>query len=175
MPNTRNDVAAAVRLYAARKMVPPSRELIWDQRTSKVLQYWVAEARRRGIGIEIIDADSGYFALNFGGRRIVCRESLSDGDTLIVRKTANLHTGGTIHDVTTELSPALADAARKAARALDIPLTGLDFLVPDVPGPDYVTIEANERTGFANHEPQPTAKRFVDLLFPQTIRPETFA
>jgi hypothetical protein len=31
-----------------------------------------------------------------------------------------------------------------------------------------VFIEANERPGLANHEPQPTAERFVDLLFPET-------
>jgi hypothetical protein len=35
-------------------------------------------------------------------------------------------------------------------------------------GPDGVFIEANERPGLANHEPQPTAERFVDLLFPTT-------
>jgi hypothetical protein len=29
-----------------------------------------------------------------------------------------------------------------------------------------VFIEANERPGLANHEPQPTAERFMDLLFP---------
>jgi hypothetical protein len=29
-----------------------------------------------------------------------------------------------------------------------------------------VFIEANERPGLANHEPQPTAARFVDFLFP---------
>ena len=33
----------------------------------------------------------------------------------------------------------------RAAEALDIPVTGIDFLVPDVAGPDYVFIEANER------------------------------
>lgn len=87
---------------------------------------------------------------------------------LQVRNTANLHTGGTIHDVTAELHPALREAAEQAARALDIPVTGLDFLVPAVDGPDYVIIEANERPGLANHEPQPTAERFVDLLFPRT-------
>jgi GNAT-family acetyltransferase (TIGR03103 family) len=97
---------------------------------------------------------------------------LPDGDVLVVRKTANLHTGGTIHDCTAELHPDLAEAARAAARALDIPVTGLDFLVPDVKGPDYVMIEANERPGLANHEPQPTAERFVDLLFPQTVTRE---
>ena len=31
-----------------------------------------------------------------------------------------------------------------------------------------VIIEANERPGLANHEPQPTAERFIDLLFPST-------
>ena len=87
---------------------------------------------------------------------------------LRVRNTANLHTGGTIHDVTAQLHPALREAAEKAARALDIPVTGLDFLVPAVDGPDYVIIEANERPGLANHEPQPTAERFIDLLFPRT-------
>jgi D-alanine-D-alanine ligase-like ATP-grasp enzyme len=51
---------------------------------------------------------------------------------------------------------------------LDIPVTGLDFIVPAVDGPDYAIIEANERPGLANHEPQPTAERFIDLLFPQT-------
>jgi hypothetical protein len=35
--------------------------------------------------------------------------------------------------------------------------------------PDYVFIEANERPGLANHEPQPTAERFVDLLFPLSM------
>ena len=89
-------------------------------------------------------------------------------ETLAVRKTANLHTGGTIHDVTAELHPALRAAAEHASRVLDIPVTGLDFLVPAVDGPDYVIIEANERPGLANHEPQPTVQRFVDLLFPNT-------
>jgi GNAT-family acetyltransferase (TIGR03103 family) len=69
-------------------------------------------------------------------------------EELAVRRTANLHTGGTIHDVTDRLHP--------------------DLLVPDVEGPDYVFIEANERPGLANHEPRPTAERFVDLLFPST-------
>ncbi|MDA0703940.1 MAG: N-acetylglutaminylglutamine synthetase [Proteobacteria bacterium] len=94
---------------------------------------------------------------------------------LDVRKTANLHTGGTIHDVTAELHPALAAAAVQAAEAIDIPVTGLDFIVPDVAGPDYWIIEANERPGLANHEPQPTAERFVDFLFPQTKTPERSA
>ncbi len=93
---------------------------------------------------------------------------LDDGVSLVVRRTANLHTGGTIHDVTAQLHPVLAEASRAAASALEIPVVGLDLLVPDVGGPDHVFIEANERPGLANHEPQPTAERFVDLLFPGT-------
>lgn len=93
---------------------------------------------------------------------------LPENQRLVVRKTANLHTGGTIHDVTSELHPTLRKAAVDATRAIDIPVTGLDFIVPAVDGPDYVIIEANERPGLANHEPQPTAERFIDLLFPQT-------
>lgn len=87
---------------------------------------------------------------------------------LAVRKTANLHTGGTIHDVTAQLHPSLRAAAERASRLLDIPVVGLDFMVPAVDGEAYAVIEANERPGLANHEPQPTAERFVDLLFPQT-------
>lgn len=93
---------------------------------------------------------------------------LPDGDALRVRRTANLHTGGTIHDVTATLHPALARAAVAASQAIDIPVTGLDLIVPSPEESEYVLIEANERPGLANHEPQPTAERFVDLLFPAT-------
>jgi hypothetical protein len=40
--------------------------------------------------------------------------------------------------------------------------------VPDVTADDYVFIEANERPGLANHEPQPTAAAFIDYLFPSS-------
>ncbi len=88
---------------------------------------------------------------------------------IVVRKAANLHTGGTIHDVTGILHGTLVEAAVQAARAIDIPVTGIDFIVKSPTEPDYWFIEANERPGLANHEPQPTAERFVDLLFPQSM------
>lgn len=94
---------------------------------------------------------------------------LPAGVEIAVRKTANLHTGGTIHDVTSELHPALAEAAIAAARAIDIPVVGIDFMVQSHQASDYAFIEANERPGLANHEPQPTAERFMDLLFPMSM------
>jgi len=90
------------------------------------------------------------------------------GESLLVRKTANLHAGGTIHDVTGQLHPVLAEAAVRGAEALDIPVVGFDLIVTEPNRPDYVIIEANERPGLANHEPQPTVERFIDYLFPQT-------
>ncbi len=95
-------------------------------------------------------------------------EVLPEGQVLQVRRTANLHTGGTIHDVTATLHPHLAEAAVKTAQVIGIPVVGVDLLVEDVTEPDHVIIEANERPGLANHEPQPVVERFVDLLFPQT-------
>lgn len=93
---------------------------------------------------------------------------LPAGQELQVRKTANLHTGGTIHDVTADLHPTLREVAVTAAKVLRMPVVGFDFLVPDVGQEEYVIIEANERPGLANHEPQPTVEKFLDLLFPQT-------
>jgi len=93
---------------------------------------------------------------------------LPRGERLVVRRTANLHTGGTIRDVTDDLDPVLAKVAVDAADAIGIPVTGIDLIVPAVDGEEYVFIEANERPGLANHEPRPTAQAFVDLLFPRT-------
>jgi GNAT-family acetyltransferase (TIGR03103 family) len=133
---------------------------------------------------ELIEAQSRRRAAATGGESVIPLDSstertvrasgwslddvLAQGHELRVRRTANLHTGGTIHDVTADLHPDLAEAAVAASRALDIPVTGLDLMVPAVDGEEHVFIEANERPGLANHEPQPTAQRFIDLLFPAT-------
>ncbi|BBZ75221.1 GNAT family N-acetyltransferase [Mycolicibacterium anyangense] len=93
-------------------------------------------------------------------------DALPEGQRLRVRRAANLHQGGTIHDVTAQVHPELRRVAVVAAAAIGIPVTGIDLLVPDVTREEYVFIEANERPGLANHEPQPTAAAFVDFLFP---------
>ena len=158
-------VAAAVRKPAS---------VIGDG-TSCVRDLIAAQSRRRAAatgGESRIPMDEGTEAtVRAHGRDM--DDVLPVGEELEVRRTANLHTGGTIHDVTASLHPALVTAAVRASRALDIPVTGLDFLVPDVAGPDHVLIEANERPGLANHSPQPTAERFVDLLFPETAAAPT--
>jgi GNAT-family acetyltransferase (TIGR03103 family) len=135
-----------------------------------VAELIAAQSRRRAAatgGESTIPLDDGTIAtVRSAGYEL--DSVLPDCEQLQVRRTANLHTGGTIHDVTDVLHPELAAAAITASRVLDLPVTGLDLLVPAVDGPEHVFIEANERPGLANHEPQPTAQRFVDLLFPGT-------
>jgi GNAT-family acetyltransferase (TIGR03103 family) len=127
-----------------------------------------AESQRRAAAT----AGESKIPLDEEARRCV-REAgfeLSDvlprGRELQVRGTANLHTGGTIHDVTAHLHPALCEVALRAARALEMPVVGLDLIVPSIEAQTCWILEANERPGLANHEPQPLAARFVDLLFP---------
>jgi GNAT-family acetyltransferase (TIGR03103 family) len=93
---------------------------------------------------------------------------LPAGVNLIVRGTANLHTGGTIDDVTDDLHSAVASVALAAARAINLPVAGVDLIIDAVDKPQAVIIEVNEQPGLANHEPRPTAARFVDLLFPES-------
>ena len=90
------------------------------------------------------------------------------GHVLVVGPTANVHTGATIEDVTADLHPALADLAVAATTAIGLPVAGVDLIVDSVDKPGGTIIEVNEQPGLANHEPQPTAARFVDLLFPDT-------
>jgi GNAT-family acetyltransferase (TIGR03103 family) len=90
------------------------------------------------------------------------------GEEVVVRATANLHTGGTIHDVTDELHDEHAEVSRRSAAALDLPVAGVDLMVEAVDRPGQRVIEVNEQPGLANHEPRPTAARYIDLLFPGT-------
>lgn len=106
-----------------------------------------------------------------GAAGLTLDDVLDAGVELQIRRTANLHTGGTIHDVTDVLHPALADAAIRATAAIGLPVAGIDLMVPSPEAPDHVVIEVNEQPGLANHEPQPTAQRYLDLLFPVTAQP----
>src|SRR3546814_18343121 len=69
---------------------------------------------------------------------------LPAGTELRVRGTANLHTGGTIHDVTAQLHPELIAAAIAAPEAIDIPATGPALPVPRLHGPPPVFTPPND-------------------------------
>jgi GNAT-family acetyltransferase (TIGR03103 family) len=124
-----------------------------------------AEREEATAGAASIDLDDTTRAV-VGATGYSLDDVLPAGDELVVRRTANVHTGGTIDDVTDELGPELAAVAVRAAAALEIPVVGLDLITPSPSSTEYVIIEANEQPGLANHEPRPTVERFVDLLFP---------
>lgn len=156
------------KLVAAAIRKPPM--VIGDGR-STIAELIEAQSRRRraatgGESSIPVDAET---ERTLAARGKTLESVLAQGETLLVRKTANLHTGGTIHDVTEVVHPTLVQAAIDAARAIDIPVVGIDFMVKSPLEESYAFIEANERPGLANHEPQPTAERFVDLLFPLSM------
>ncbi len=97
------------------------------------------------------------------------QDILSPGKKLQVCRLSNFHSGGTIKDVTPQVSDNLRRVSEKAAQILTMRVVGLDFMVSEPSATDYFIIEANERPGLANHEPQPTAEKFIDFLFPNTI------
>ncbi|MDP7704251.1 N-acetylglutaminylglutamine synthetase [Mycobacterium sp. TY815] len=158
------------RVVAAALRVPP--EVIGTGRHS-VRELIEAESRRRSAATE----GESRIPLDDLARETVRNEGwqlddvLPEGTVLRVRATANLHQGGTLHDVTGTVNEELCRVAVNAADAIGIPVAGIDLLVPDVCAADYSFIEANERPGLANHEPQPTVASFVDFLFPGQPRP----
>jgi GNAT-family acetyltransferase (TIGR03103 family) len=93
---------------------------------------------------------------------------LPEGVELQVCGTANVHTGGELQDVTSELHPGLAGLSLAAAGAVGAPVAGVDLIVEGSNAAEGIVIEVNEQPGLAHHEPWPTAERFVDLLFPET-------
>ena len=153
------------RVVAAALRVPP--EVIGTGEHS-VRDLIAAESRRRSAATggesRIPQDDLTESTVRDAGWKL--DDMLPKGTRLRVRRTANLHQGATIHDVTAQVNQELCRVGVAAAAAIGIPVTGIDLLVPDVTGDDYAFIEANERPGLANHEPQPTAAAFLDYLFP---------
>jgi GNAT-family acetyltransferase (TIGR03103 family) len=153
------------RVVAAALRVPP--EVIGTGEHS-VRDLIAAESRRRSAATggesRIPQDDLTESTVRDAGWKL--DDVLPKGTRLRVRRTANLHQGATIHDVTAQVNQELCRVGVAAAAAIGIPVTGIDLLVPDVTGDDYAFIEANERPGLANHEPQPTAAAFLDYLFP---------
>lgn len=155
------------KLVAAAVRKPP--EVVGNGK-STIRQLIASQSRRRssatgGESNIPIDAETKR-TVSAGGYDL--DDVLPEAETLKVRRTANLHTGGTIHDVTDIVHPKLIADAIRLTRAINIPVCGIDFMIKAPDKPEYWFIEANERPGLANHEPHPTAERFIDLLFPLT-------
>jgi cyanophycin synthetase len=98
-----------------------------------------------------------------------------DGETVYLRSTANLSTGGTATDVTDIIHPDNRDMAVRAVRAIGLDVGGVDFISPNI-AESYKNIgggicEINAAPGFRMHvapsegTPRDAAGPVIDMLF----------
>jgi cyanophycin synthetase len=97
------------------------------------------------------------------------------GRMVLIRRNANLSTGGTAVDCTAEVHPTICAAAVEAAQMVGLDICGLDMIAPDITQPlsqrNGVIIELNARPGLRMHlypsegEPRPVGKAVIDTMF----------
>lgn len=98
------------------------------------------------------------------------------GETVALRRVANLAQGGIAIDMTDRVHPDNRALAEQAAAALTLRVAGVDFLTPDITQ-SYKAVggaicEVNDSPGLRLHQapsegtPRDVAGRLVDLMFP---------
>lgn len=97
------------------------------------------------------------------------------GRMILIRRNANLSTGGTAVDCTAEVHPTICAAAIEAAQTVGLDICGIDMIAPDISAPlsprNGVIIELNARPGLRMHlypsegEPRPVGKAVIDTMF----------
>jgi cyanophycin synthetase len=100
----------------------------------------------------------------------------SAGTTVLIRRNANLSTGGTAIDVTERVHPAVAASAVDAAKMVGLDIAGVDVVATDISHPlgeqGGVIVEVNAAPGLRMHlQPsvgisRPVGEAIVDILFP---------
>jgi len=98
------------------------------------------------------------------------------GSRVLLRRNANLSTGGTATDVTRRVHPEVAARAVEAARVVGLDIAGIDVLAEDIGQPleaqGGAVVEVNAGPGLRMHlepsggESQPVGEAIIDLLFP---------
>jgi cyanophycin synthetase len=98
------------------------------------------------------------------------------GKDLMLKRTANLSTGGTSTDVTDLIHPDNKFMAERIARLMKLDVCGIDVMAHDLTVPmteeNGAIIEVNAGPGFRMHthpsegQPRNVAKAVVDMLFP---------
>jgi len=101
---------------------------------------------------------------------------LQSGEMFALAATANLSTGGTAIDRTTEIHYETREIARRAALVIGLDLAGIDIITPDISQPLREVgggiVEVNAGPGFRMHlqpsegQARNVAKPVIDMLFP---------
>lgn len=131
-----------LRHNAARRKTDPSNQIPWDRET----RHNLAEL---GVSPDTIPPP---------GKRVR------------VRLTNNYHTGGTVEVVTDRVPPRALRLARRIARAFDLPLVGVDFLIDPATGRTTV-IEVSPDMAISPPEGEDVAKALLSHLFPGADTP----
>jgi len=98
------------------------------------------------------------------------------GARVMLRRTANLSTGGTASDITDRVHPEAAARAVDAARVVGLDIAGVDLLAQDIgaslESQGGAVVEVNAGPGLRMHlepsagTPRPVGEAIVELLFP---------
>lgn len=102
------------------------------------------------------------------------------GTKVLIRRNANLSTGGTARDVTDQVHPEVARLAIAAARQVGLDIAGVDIISRDISQPlalmNGAVVEINAGPGLRMHlEPsegqgRPVGKAIVGMLFPEPAK-----
>ncbi len=100
------------------------------------------------------------------------------GTKVLIRRNANLSTGGTATDVTDLVHPEVARRAVDAVRMVGLDIAGIDIVAKDISRPlreqNGAVIEVNAGPGLRMHlapsqgEPRPVGHAIVDMMFPES-------
>lgn len=98
------------------------------------------------------------------------------GQVVLIRRNANLSTGGTAADVTDEVHPEVAARAVEAAGVVGLDVAGIDLVAESVSVPLEQSggkfVEVNAAPGLRMHvfpssgTPRPVGDAFIDMMFP---------
>lgn len=105
---------------------------------------------------------------------------LQKNETLCLKPTANLSTGGTAEDVTDQVHEWNKRLFERIARVIGLNICGIDIIATDLSKPineiNGAVLEVNAAPGFRMHlapthgQPRNVAKPVVDMLFPNDTR-----
>lgn len=97
------------------------------------------------------------------------------GKMVLVRRNANLSTGGTAIDVTELVHPEVAARAVEAAKVIGLDIAGIDIVAAGITKPleeqAGIVVEVNAAPGLRMHlapstgEPRPVGEAIVDMMF----------
>ncbi|MBM4309349.1 MAG: hypothetical protein FJ119_00150 [Deltaproteobacteria bacterium] len=91
----------------------------------------------------------------------------AQGCRVTVRRTANYHTGGTVHDVTAQVDQDLMELGNRIVRAAQLPVAGVDCM-RTTDGRHTHVIELAPDLAISPRGGAIIAARFIDYLFPET-------